>query len=94
MKKIFILLFIFAATISTVFITGCEDSGKVSKIREVIGKLAPMGEKAANNYLDKLIKDGKITKYQKDKVIKLYLKLKAKRLEKHSSKTTIEAPKE
>lgn len=87
MKKIFILLFIFAATISTVFITGCEDSGKVSKIREVVGKLAPMGEKAANNYLNKLVKDGKITEYQKDKVIKLYLKIKANRTNKQAKET-------
>lgn len=78
MRKILILLFVFAALLSTVFITGCNDSGYGSKIREVARKLAPMGESAANIYLAKLVTDGKISEYQKEIIIKIYLKLKAK----------------
>lgn len=78
MKNIFILLFVFVALLSIMFITGCNDSSRVSKISKVVRKLAPMGEKTASSYLDKLVTNGKITEYQKEKIVKIYLKLKAK----------------
>lgn len=82
MKKLFILLFVFAAVISTMFITGCNDSGTANKVKELAVKLVPLGEKAASKYLDKLVTDGKITEYQKEKIVNIYKKIKAKKLNK------------
>ena len=75
MKKIFILLFVCATLISTIFVTGCEDNNKIQALAAI---LVPLGEKAVGTYLDKLVEDGKITEYQKEKIITLYQKLKAK----------------